>query len=41
MALDLRGRPFNPERGGGGAGKFGWDKLFIFIKGSAEKFISG
>ena len=27
--------------GGGGAGTFGWDRLFIFVTGSAGKFISG
>ena len=29
------------EGGGGGAGKFCRDRLFIFITGSARKFISG
>ena len=31
----LRGRPFDSE--GAGAGKFGRDRLFIFITGSAGK----
>ena len=37
----IRGRQFDPERGGGGAGKFCQDRLFIFITDSAEKFSSG
>ena len=38
----IRGQPFDPEGGGGGgAGTFGRDRLFIFITGSAGKFISG
>ena len=38
----FRGRPFDSEGGGGGgAGTFGRDRLFIFITGSAGKFISG
>ena len=39
MWQNLRGRPFDSE--GGGAGTFGRDRLFIFITGSAGKFIFG
>ena len=38
---DFRGRPFDSEGGGGAPGTFGRDRLFIFITGSAGKFISG
>ena len=33
----VRGRPFDPE---GGGGTFGRNRLFIFFTGSAGKFIS-
>ena len=36
----VRGRLFDSEGGGGGAGTFGRDRLFVFITDSAGKFIS-